>query len=174
MASRSGNGHGYKLIAIVLATIALSAQTPAPADRAQTEALSHRAADRLAGLQKEAEDLAKQERTLLVELRTLEVQREIKAEKLASIERDTAKVNASLGQTTSRADALQKEAERQRPDVEARMVELYKMGRAGYWRLLLDVNSLRDVARAYRTAAALGRIDRDRVEEHRRTLAALT
>jgi septal ring factor EnvC (AmiA/AmiB activator) len=48
------------------------------------------------------------------------------------------------------------------------------MGRAGYWRLLLDVNSLREVGRAYRTAAALGRIDRDRVDEHRRTLAALS
>ena len=54
------------------------------------------------------------------------------------------------------------------------MVQLYKMGRAGYWRLLLDVNNLREVGRAYRTAAALGQIDRDRVEEHRRTLAALT
>jgi septal ring factor EnvC (AmiA/AmiB activator) len=48
------------------------------------------------------------------------------------------------------------------------------MGRAGYWRMLLDVNSLRELGRAYRTAAALGRIDRDRIEEHRRTLAALT
>ena len=36
------------------------------------------------------------------------------------------------------------------------MVQLYKMGRAGYWRLLLDVNSLRELGRAYRTAAALG------------------
>src|SRR5262249_57031204 len=52
-------------------------------------------------------------------------------------------------------------------------VRLYKMGRAGYWKLLLDVNSLREIGHAYRTAAALSRIDRDRVEEHRRTLAAL-
>ena len=68
---------------------------------------------------------------------------------------------------------LQSAADQQRPEVEERMVRLYKMGRAGYWRLLLDVNSLRDVGRAYRTAAALARIDRDRVEEHRRTLASL-
>src|SRR4029078_12785290 len=47
------------------------------------------------------------------------------------------------------------------------------MRRAGSRRLLLDVNDLREIGRAYRTAAALGRIDRDRVEEHRRTLAAL-
>src|SRR5258707_6432606 len=48
------------------------------------------------------------------------------------------------------------------------------MGRAGYWRLLMDVNKLREIGRAYRRAAALGRIARDRVEEHRRTVAALT
>jgi septal ring factor EnvC (AmiA/AmiB activator) len=47
------------------------------------------------------------------------------------------------------------------------------MGRAGYWRLMLDVENLHEIGRAYRTAAALSRIDRDRAEEHRRTLAAL-
>ena len=73
----------------------------------------------------------------------------------------------------ARARQLEGEADKQRPDIEARMVRLYKLGRAGYWRMLLDVNSLREVGRAYRTAAALGRIDRDRVEEHRRTLASL-
>ena len=31
---------------------------------------------------------------------------------------------------------------RERPDVEARLVQLYKLGRAGYWRLLLDVDDL--------------------------------
>src|SRR5919198_1579360 len=47
------------------------------------------------------------------------------------------------------------------------------MGRAGYWRLLLDVDDLRQVGRAYRTAAALGRIEKERVDAHRRTLQAL-
>ena len=35
-------------------------------------------------------------------------------------------------------------------------------------------SNLRDLGRAYRTAAALGRIDRDRIDEHRRTLASLS
>ena len=152
--------------------VGLSAQ--APADRAQTEALAKRAADRLVALQREAESLASQERGLLAELRKLEVDRGIKVAQLEQIERDVADVQAKLASTTKRTEALQGEAQRQEPDVEARLVQLYKMGRAGYWRLLLDVNNLRDVGRAYRTAAALGRIDRDRVEEHRRTLAALT
>jgi septal ring factor EnvC (AmiA/AmiB activator) len=145
-----------------------------PPDRQAAEALARRAADRMAALQREADALASQARSLLVELRKLEIDREMKVEQLAQIQRETAEVQAKLAAAASRTDALQGEASRQLPDVEARMVQLYKMGRAGYWRLLLDVTSLRDVGRAYRTAAALGRIDRDRVGEHRRTLSALT
>lgn len=159
-------------VILVAFTSLVSAQPPA--DRAQTEALSRRAADRMAALQREADSLATQARSLLIELRKLEIDREMKVEQLAQIQRQTAEVQAKLAASASRTDALQGEANRQLPDVEARMVQLYKMGRAGYWRLLLDVTSLRDVGRAYRTAAALDRIDRDRVGEHRRTLAALT
>lgn len=148
----------------------LVTQAPQPS---QVQTLQRRAAERLASLQKEAESLAKQEQTLLVELRGLEVQRQIKVEELAAIERQAADVDAKRADATARAKALENAAERQRPEVEERMVRLYKMGRAGYWRLLLDVNSLQEVGRAYRTAAALARIDRDRIEEHRRTLAAL-
>jgi len=142
-------------------------------DRAQTESMAKRAAERLTALQRESEALASQEKTLLVELRRLEVEREIKVEELKSINRDASAVQQKLADAARRANQLQQDAERQRPDVEARMVQLYKMGRAGYWRLLLDVTSLREVGRAYRTASALARIDRDRVEEHRRTLAEL-
>ena len=147
------------------------AQTPAT--RAQTDALAKRAADRLAALQKEAESLATRERTLLAELRRFELDREIKVEEFNTLERDARSVRAKLADAAARARTLESEADRQRPDVEARMVALYKMGRAGYWRLLLDVNSLRDIGRAYRTAAALDRIDRERIEAHRRTLQAL-
>jgi septal ring factor EnvC (AmiA/AmiB activator) len=159
------------LIVVGAACVAM-AQTPA--ERAQTEALAKRAADRLAALQREAESLATQERGLLAELRKLEIDRAIKVAQLERIERDAADTQAKLAAAAKRAATLQGDAQRQRPDVEARLVQLYKMGRAGYWRLLLDINNLRDVGRAYRTAAALGRIDRDRVEEHRQTLAALT
>jgi septal ring factor EnvC (AmiA/AmiB activator) len=168
---------GFVAQALSLSSVAQAvrpalAQAPTT-DRAQVDALSRRAAERLAGLQREAESLAKQERTLLNELRALEVQREIKVEERATVDRDAAAVQAKLADATKRAEALQQSAERERPDVEQRLVQLYKMGRAGYWRLLLDVNSLREMGRAYRTAAALQRIDRDRIEEHRRTLAAL-
>lgn len=158
------------IAACLLLGVAVTAQSP---DRAQTEALAKRAAERLAALQREAESLARQERGVLAELRKLEVDRAIKVEELAKVQRETREVQQQLAAATAQAQRLQGEAERQRPDVEARMVQLYKMGRAGYWRLLLDVNNLREVGRAYRTAAALGKIDRDRVEEHRLTLEAL-
>lgn len=145
----------------------------APADRARTEALAARAAERLAALQREAESLATRERGLLADLRKLEIERAIRVEQLGQIARDESAVQQLLSAAAARSAALQLDAERQRPDVEARFVQLYKMGRAGYWRLLLDVNNLREVGRAYRTAAALGRIDRDRIDEHRRTLTAL-
>jgi murein hydrolase activator len=167
-------------VAVSLLGASLLAQSPdrAPASaeataRQAAEAQARRAADRLAALHKESEALAKQERTLLAELRKLEIDREIKVEEIAKIQRDTRDVQAKLAAATRRSEELAGAAEQQRPDVEARMVQLYKMGRAGYWRMLLDVTSLRELGRAYRTAAALGRIDRERVEEHRKTLAAL-
>ena len=53
-------------------------------------------------------------------------------------------------------------------------MQLYKLGHAGYWRLLLDSDDLRAIGRAYRTASALNRLDRERVQQHQRTLEALT
>ncbi len=155
----------------LLLAVALAAQ--APADRAQTEAQQKRAAERIAALQKEAESLASQEQTLLVELRKLEIERQLRQEELNGVQRSLGETERQLRQTTARAAALQAEADQQRPDVESRLVRLYKMGRAGYWRLLLDVDDLRQVGRAYRTAAALARIDKERVDAHRRTLQAL-
>jgi len=163
-------------LAFVATLHAQSDQAPASAGasaKQTAESQARRAADRLTALQAESAALAKQERTLLAELRKLEIDREIKVEELSKIKRDSDEVNGKLNAAAARAQQLEAEADRQRPDVEARMVQLYKMGRAGYWRLLLDVNSLRELGHAYRTAAALNRIDRDRVEEHRRTVAAL-
>ncbi|OFW06501.1 MAG: hypothetical protein A3H96_12560 [Acidobacteria bacterium RIFCSPLOWO2_02_FULL_67_36] len=137
------------------------------------DAAARRADERLRALRREADALASQEKSLLVELRTLEVDRQMKTEELVRIEADLGSTRAALDAAVARAAELRARADVQRPDVEARLVQLYKMGRAGYWRLLLDVEDVRSVGRAYRTAAALTRIDRDRVQEHRRTLEAI-
>ena len=135
--------------------------------------LTKRVAERLAALRSEAEALAKQERSILNELRKLELERQIKVEELAAIEQDLASTAQHLAAASARSAALRESADRQRPDVEDRLVRLYKMGRAGYWRLLLDVDDVRSVGRAYRTAAALTQLDRNRVQQHGETLELL-
>src|SRR5437773_7223373 len=65
-------------------------------DRARTEALARRAADRLQSLQREADHLATQERTLIGDLRKLELERELKTEELKQIDRDVAKIQHDL------------------------------------------------------------------------------
>jgi septal ring factor EnvC (AmiA/AmiB activator) len=151
--------------------------SPAPersrAEPAAAESPAVRAAARIRALQRESDALALQEKTLLVELRALEVERALKTEQLASAERDLKETQRRLAEANLRAAALRGAADTQRPGVEARLVHLYKMGRAGYWKLLLDVDDLQAVGRAYRTAAAMHQLDRERVLEHQRTLDAL-
>ncbi|HTI38755.1 MAG TPA: peptidoglycan DD-metalloendopeptidase family protein [Vicinamibacterales bacterium] len=159
----------------VVAVIAMlsSGAVASGTSQSQSDDLSKRAGERLSALQQESDALATRERTLLVDLRKLELDRQIKIERLASIEHDSAQVQSQLADAEQRAATLAAEVESERPDVEARFVQLYKLGRVGYWRMLLDVDSLRELGRAYRTASALGHIDRERLEQHRRNVAAL-
>jgi len=159
---------------VVGASLSLLAQAQAPVtDQSAADAASRRAADRIRALQRESDLLASQERTLLVELRKLEVDRELKSEELASAEHDLRHTREQVAAASARAATLQNTAETERPDVERRLVQLYKLGRAGYWRMLLDLDNLRSLGRVYRTASALNRLDRERVQEHERTLQAL-
>ena len=160
--------------AAVALLMAVLGQQPAPSaqDRG-ADAVSQRAAERIRALQRESDDLAKQEQTILVDLRKLEVDRELKSEQLKAIERDLTETQRKLVATTARASLLKDTAETERPVVEARLVRLYKLGRAGYWRLLLDFDHLQSIGRAYRMASAMNRLDRERVQEHQRTLDAL-
>lgn len=135
--------------------------------------VTKRVTERLAALNDEAEALAGREKTLLNELRQLEIERQIKTEEVAAMDEALATVRRELAQATNRIVALGTAAGSQQPDVEDRLVRLYKMGQAGYWRLLLDVRDLQAMGRAYRTAAALTRLDRDRVRQHGQTMDAL-
>jgi septal ring factor EnvC (AmiA/AmiB activator) len=140
---------------------------------AQNDPIAKRVAERLAALRREAEDLARQEKSILTDLRALELDRQIKAEELAGIEQHLKTTEQQLADTTAKADALRQSADTQQPDVDERLVRLYKMGRAGYWRLLLDVEDVQSLGRAYRTAAALSSLDRSRVRHHAQTLEEL-
>jgi len=147
----------------------------APYAAAQSpEAASQRAAERLRALKREADDLATREKSLLADLRRLEIDRQVKSEELARIEEEVRTTEERIAAANARATALGSSAEAQRPDIEARLVRLYKLGNAGYWRLLLDVDDARSIGRAYRTAAALSQVDTQRVHEHEGTLKSLS
>jgi septal ring factor EnvC (AmiA/AmiB activator) len=157
-------------LAIVMAIavgISLAGQDRKPATPAQ------RAAERIRTLQREAESLVSQESQLLIELRKLELERQIKIEELAGLEQQRRETTRRLSESTTRAEALRRAAEADRPDIEARLVHLYKLGRAGYWRLLLDLDDLRSLGRVYRTAAAMTHLDRERIQAYQRTLDEL-
>ena len=81
--------------AFVSAVFAISAVSSGLAqtlpERARTEAMARRAAERLQALQREADRLATDERTLLGDLRKLEVERQIKAEELKRVDADASR-----------------------------------------------------------------------------------
>jgi murein hydrolase activator len=146
------------------------AQTP---DRARTEALARRATERLQALQREADRLASEERTLLGELRKLEIERQLRAEELKTIDADAAKIEAELTATDQRVEALQSSARKSEPELRARLVEIYKLGRARYLRLLLATPDLQHLRQATRTVAVLAKLDRERIAAHQQTVNEL-
>src|SRR4029450_9615502 len=103
-----------------------------PQDRTAGDS-AKRAAERIRALQREAEDLVARERTLLVELRQLEVDRQLRGEELAKYEREAAETERRLTLTANRLDQLKRTADQQRPDVEARTGEVYKIRGGGAW-----------------------------------------
>ena len=143
------------------------------ADRPRTEALARRASERLQALQREADQLASEEKTLLNELRRLEVDRQIKTESLNRATAETRDVASELASTSARIAELEQQDLAERPDVRARFIEMYKLGRARYLRLLLSTSDLRRLGRASRLVAALARLDRERVAAHQRTIDSL-
>ena len=151
----------------VCSSCVVVAQAP---DRARTEALARRATDRMQALQREADRLASDERTLIGDLRRLEIDRQLKAEQLKQIDAEATRVRTELEATTDRMDALTASEEAERPELRARLVEMYKLGQARYVRLLLSTPDLRRIGQASRTVATLAKIDRERVALHQRTL----
>jgi len=143
-------------------------------DRARAEALARRATERLQSLQREADRLASQERSLIDDLRKLEVERQLKAEELKRVDADAVRIERELTTTTTRMEALEKSARDARPELSARLVEMYKLGQARYLRLLLSTADLTRIGQASRTVAALAKLDRERVASHKRTLDELS
>ena len=156
-------------VLVLAATVTASQQ----GDRSRTEALARRATERQHALQREADQLASEERTLLNDLRKLEIERQIKAEDLRRAGAAADEIAAELAATAGQIDELERQDLAERPDLRARLVEIYKLGRARYLRLLLSTADVRQFGRATRMIAALAELDRDRVVSHQRTLDSL-
>lgn len=132
-----------------------------------------RAAERIRALQQEADALVHQERTLLVDLRRLEVERDLKVEQARQADARVEAVGREIEETRARIRTIQEAIEAARPGLESRMVEAYKLGRPGYARLLLSVDSLQDVARASRMVAAMAQLDHRRIADFTAAIARL-
>jgi murein hydrolase activator len=157
-------------VALVLAGGALLAQQD---DRARAEALSRRAADRMQALREEATHLAAEERTLLGDLRRLEVEREIRATELEQARSEVRAAANDLAAVDQQIAALDAQSTAALPDLRARLVTLYKLGRGRYARLLLSASDVRQFGQAARLVSALAEQDRQRVAQHQRRLADL-
>lgn len=128
---------------------------------------------RLTELRREAEQLARQSRTLLNELRQLEVERQMRAAELEARTLAVSESEAAIASLEQEQAALAAMLERQRPLVRARAVELYKQGRASDLRRLVDAASARDAMRAWRQMAVASGRDAARFAEHRASIARL-
>ena len=146
-----------------------------PSARAPKRSRAARA-ERLQALQREADRLASQERTLLGDLRKLEIERQIKSEELKQVTRTRSKrCRPSSTPTAARIAALA--GGRTLPSGRScarALVEIYKLGQARYLRLLLATRrsaAARTVV-AHRRGAGQAR-SRSRSRRTQRTLDEL-
>jgi septal ring factor EnvC (AmiA/AmiB activator) len=156
---------GSALAIGVLSAATLFAGQPSSAPR--------QAPDRLTALQREADALARQEKTLLTELRQLEVERDLQADRVRRAEAELSAVTSQRADAVERIAALEARIATETPGLSARLVDLYKLGRPGYLRLLFDVDGVQAAARGYRTVTALVAADRRRVDEFQQALDEL-
>ena len=165
---RSGEWVRHALGPFGAAAIVALLALPAPV--ASERQAAPQAPDRFAALHREAEALARQERTLLTELRQLEVERDLRTEDVRRAEQELIDVARQRAEASDRIVALERRIAIETPDLSARLVELYKLGRPGYVRLLFDVENMTAAARAYRTVSALVEADRRRAAGFRQAL----
>jgi septal ring factor EnvC (AmiA/AmiB activator) len=129
--------------------------------------------DRLAALQREAADLASQSRTLLGQLRQLELERDLQVERAKRADAAVAVGAAAFEQSTARLRALEQTRLAQLPQLERRLVDLYKNGRRGYAVRLVAARSALDFARSLRLVSSLAFMNQQQIAEHRKTVEAL-
>ena len=160
----------FGTLALLAAATVLSAQ----GDRTPIASQLERAEQRLRSLQQEADQLAREERSLLGDIQRLEVARRITVEELARATAQVVDTQQKLTRINQQVAQLEAEARIEGPRLRARLAELYKLGRGRYVRVLFSTPSMRDARQAYRLVSAMARRDQERVAAHQKRLAAMT
>ncbi len=148
---------------------AFSAQQPA----ADTSEPRVRVDEQLKAMRQEADRLARESRSLLGDVRKLEVERDIRQTEAREAERALAAAKEDVANVSQRLDALEQQRLKGLPDLKAQLVETYKRGRSGHLRLLVSAGGLRDFARATRAVTALAFRQERVISDYRLTLEAL-
>jgi septal ring factor EnvC (AmiA/AmiB activator) len=154
-------------LAMVSSTGALAQTGPEDA-----RALAARAAERIRSLQREADQLAAESRSVFGELRKLELDRAIAQQRVTETDAALQAVTATRDAAAERVERLEAARVASTPGVAERLVSIYKRGRGGYARLLLSSDDPRAFGRLTRGVAAIATLDQVRVDTHRRTLEA--
>lgn len=157
--------------ACVLVAASVPARAQAPASDASDPAA--RAEARIRALQQEADALARQQRGLLVDLRKLEVERDLRVEESRKLDAEAAALQARMADTERQIETERAAIAAIRPSLDGRLVEVYKLGTPGYGRLLLGARDVRDASRIVRQTAALAAMDQRRVDDLRASAARL-
>lgn len=137
-------------------------------DRERTEALAARATQRLQALHDEADRLATEERTLLRDLRQLELSRQIRTAELRQSDAEAKQAASELAAIDAEIRRLEQQEQAEAPELRARLTELYKLGQGRYLRMVLSISDARRLGAAARMVAALAQRDRDRLAAHQR------
>ena len=159
------------LVGLLAGSVA-SAQVPG-AGPSEPTSDRRRIDERIRTLQSEAQRLAGSARTLVDELRGLEVARDLRGAEAAKADAAVAEAQGLLAKTDGRLAALEQERIERLPGLQAQLVDLYKRGSLGHAQMLFSAADVRELGRASRALTAMVALNRKRIEAQRKTLADL-
>jgi murein hydrolase activator len=122
--------------------------------------------ERLRLLKAESAGLLNQQRTLLVDLRRLDIDRQVKAAQIEETESTIGGLEVSLADKEQRIAQTEAVLAAAKPAIRDRLLRIHKLGRLGYTRLLLDMDDARTFRRTARVVSLLARRDRNELDRH--------
>ena len=114
----------------------------------------------------ESAGLLNQQRTLLVDLRRLDIDRQLKAAQIEETESTIGGLEVSLADKAQRIAQIEAALAAAKPAIRDRLLRVHKLGRLGYTRLLLDMDDVRTFRRTARVVSLLAQRDRAQLDRH--------